>query len=246
MPRNKTSECIAQIVKDLDLAIALLPGKWLNENEDWGRVTSGTAAALKGRALQLWASPMFNPTGLTERWQLAYDAALQAKTILSANGYGLNTSFENMWFQEKGNPEAVFVTGYNNSTADQARKNNGYDNSTRPALYGTAGGSNQPTRELVNTFPMKDGKMIGTSTKYVYDSVVFYKNRDPRFDKTIGLNGATWPLNGISTNKVWTYFVANKSEEAKPTSTGFYIRKAIDPGVSAGNVQFSGTDWKAL
>ncbi|MES2648178.1 MAG: RagB/SusD family nutrient uptake outer membrane protein [Bacteroidota bacterium] len=246
IPRNKTSETIAQIVKDLDMAIALLPGRWMDENNDWGRVTSGTAAAMKGRALQLWASPIFNPTGLTERWQAAYDAALQAKTILSENGYGLNTSFENMWFQEKGNPEAVFITGYNNSTADQARKNNGYDNATRPALYGTAGGSNQPTRELVDAFPMKDGKMVGSSTKYVYDPQLFYKNRDPRFDKTIGFNGATWPLNGIATNKVWTYYVGNKSEEAKPTSTGFYTRKAIDPAVAAGNVQYSGTDWMEI
>lgn len=247
IPRNKTSECIAQIVKDLDLAIAMLPGKWDLPAENWGRVTSGAAAALKGRALQLWASPLFNPSNSTDRWQAAYDASLQAKTILLANGYGLNNSYENMWFSEVSNPEAVFVTGYNNSNADQAKKNNGYDNSTRPFLYGTASGSNQPVRELVDAYGMSDGKMRGVSTKYTYDPQLFYKDRDPRFEKTIGYNGATWALNGNATNKVWTYFVGSKSvETTKPTNTGFYLRKAIDPKPAAGDVQYSGTDWMEI
>jgi len=47
IPRSTTSECIAQIAADLDQAIALLPGKW--DSGNWGRITSGAAAALKGR-----------------------------------------------------------------------------------------------------------------------------------------------------------------------------------------------------
>jgi hypothetical protein len=241
MPRNKTSECIAQISKDLDQAIANLPGKWTDGN-DWGRVTSGTAAALKGRVLQYWASPQFNPTDQTDRWQAAYDAAKLAKTTLLANGFGLNTSFDNLWFQEKNNPEAVFVTGYNSLTGDQVRKNNTYDNTTRPASAGTGGGSNQPTKELVDAFPMKDGKKINGGSKYAYDPQLFYKNRDPRFDKTIAYNGTSWQLNGV-TSRYWTYFAANKSVEKTASNTGFYTRKAINPTVAAGDVQYSGTDW---
>ncbi|SEN70243.1 Starch-binding associating with outer membrane [Chitinophaga rupis] len=247
VPRNKTSECIAQIVKDLDAAIATLPARWPNTN-DWGRITSGAAAALKARALLYWASPEFNPSDLADRWQAAYTAAKAAKDLLSSNGYGLNSSFQNMWFSEVNNPEAVFVTCYNNLSGDQTKKNNGFDNSTRPSINGTGGGSNQPSKELVDAFPMKDGKKITDATSaYTYNAQTFYKNRDPRFDNTIAFNGATWPLNGINDYKIWTYFVGNTSTETgKASSTGFYCRKAIDPAVTTGNVQYSGTDWMEI
>ncbi|WP_217604932.1 RagB/SusD family nutrient uptake outer membrane protein [Chitinophaga sp. GbtcB8] len=247
VPRNKTSECIAQIVKDLDAAIAALPARWANTN-DWGRITSGAAAALKARALLYWASPEFNPSDLADRWQAAYTAAKAAKDLLSSNGYGLNSSFQNMWFSEVNNPEAVFVTCYNNLSGDQTKKNNGYDNSTRPSINGTGGGSNQPSKELVDAFPMKDGKKITDATSaYTYNAQTFYKNRDPRFDNTIAFNGATWPLNGVNDYKIWTYFVGNTSTETgKASNTGFYCRKAIDPAVTTGNVQYSGTDWMEI
>lgn len=247
VPRNKTSECIAQIVKDLDAAIATLPARWANTN-DWGRITSGAAAALKARALLYWASPEFNPSDLADRWQAAYTAAKAAKDLLSSNGYGLNSSFQNMWFSEVNNPEAVFVTCYNNLSGDQTKKNNGFDNSTRPSINGTGGGSNQPSKELVDAFPMKDGKKITDATSaYTYNAQTFYKNRDPRFDNTIAFNGATWPLNGVNDYKIWTYFVGNTSTETgKASSTGFYCRKAIDPAVTTGNVQYSGTDWMEI
>src|SRR5436190_19206007 len=76
VPRSKTSECIEQIVKDLDSAIAGLPGKW--PGADWGRITSGGAAAFKGRVLLTWASPLFNRNDEAARWQRAYDANLAA------------------------------------------------------------------------------------------------------------------------------------------------------------------------
>ena len=128
LPRNKTSECFAQIVEDLDFAIANLPGKWPS-NSDWGKITSGAAAAFKGRVLLYYASPLFNPNDDQARWQAAYDANLAARQILDANGYGLNSSYKNMWFQEVNNPEAVMVTSYNTASGDQEKKNNGWDKS---------------------------------------------------------------------------------------------------------------------
>jgi hypothetical protein len=247
VPRNKTSECIAQIVKDLDAAASMLPARW-STTADWGRVTSAAAAALKARALLYWASPEFNPSDLADRWQSAYTAAKAARDLLSSNGYGLNSSFQDMWFSEVNNPEAVFVTCYNNLSGDQTKKNNGYDNSTRPAINGTGGGSNQPSKELVDAFPMKDGKKITDATSaYTYDPQTFYKNRDPRFDYTIAYNGVTWPLNSVNDYKLWTYFVGNTTiESGKASNTGFYCRKAIDPAPTTGNVQYSGTDWMEI
>lgn len=247
VPRNKTSECIAQIVKDLDAAQAALPGKWA-AGADWGRVTSGAAAALKGRVLLYWASPNFNPSNLADRWQAAYDACKAAKALLSSNGYGLHESFSDMWFDEVNNPEAVFVTGYNDDSGDQTKKNNGYDNSTRPGINGTGGGSNQPSELLLNAFPMKDGKKIDEASEtYPYDTILFYKNRDPRFDATIAYNGVVWPLNGIANYRLWTYTVNGKStENGKVSSTGLYCRKAINPSVATGDAQYVGTDWMEI
>ena len=240
-PRNTTSESFAQIVKDLDYSIENLPGKWGNSN-DWGRITSGAAAGYKGRILLNWASPQFNPSDQADRWQAAFDANKKALEILSANGYGLHKSFKDLWFEEVNNPEAVWVTSYNNKVGDQISKNQGWDNSTRPSYLGTAGGSNQPTWEMAKAFPMKNGKKI-TETGSGYNEKLFYKNRDPRFNQTIAFNGTTWPINGNTNYRLWTYLVDNKTVEQKATTSGFYCRKAIDPNLTTGNVVNSGGDW---
>ena len=62
VPRSSAKACIEFICEDLDkssemLTAATTSGGWTS-SEDWGRVTSGTALALKGRVLLLWASPM--------------------------------------------------------------------------------------------------------------------------------------------------------------------------------------------
>ncbi|BAV05166.1 Starch-binding associating with outer membrane [Filimonas lacunae] len=250
LPRNTTAECIKQIVSDLDTAIKYLPGKY-TATSDWGRITSGAAAAFKGRVLLTYASPQFNPNDLQERWQAAYDANLQAKTLLDANGFGLFASYNDMWFTEVNNPEAVMVTGYNTATGDQTKKNNSYDNSTRPSYLGTGGGSNQPSWELVKAYPMKDGKAPGASATYTYSDQLFYKNRDPRFNSTIGYNGSTWSINGITTYRLWTYFYKNSNNatvtsENKASNTGFYLKKAITTSGTASTAQYAGTDWMEI
>jgi len=247
LPRNLTSECFAQIVSDLDYAIDNLPGKY-SAASDWGKLTSGAVAAFKGRVLLYWASPMFNPSDVASRWQAAYDANLRAKTILTANGFALNSNYKTMWFTEANNPEAVMTTGYNNATGDQIKKNNGWDKSCRPA-YLNGSGSNVPTWELVRSYPMKDGKMPGDPTSaFTYYDTLFYKNRDPRFDATIAYNGCTWPLDGNPALKVWTYYeTSTKSSESSASNTGFYCRKAVSEGAFTFNdPQYSGTDWMEI
>jgi hypothetical protein len=245
LPRNTTTDCLKAIVADLDTAISILPAKW--GGSDYGRITKGAAAAFKARVLLTAASPQFNPSDDAAKWQAAFAASQQAQTLLSTNGAALNASFDQQWFQEGGtNPEAVLVTIFNTSSGTNTSKNNGYDNSTRPSYTGTSGGSNQPTWEMVKSFPMLDGKAPGTSTKYPYTDQLFYKNRDPRFDKTIAYNGCTWPLNSNSTYKLWTYQTGGKSVEIKASNTGFYTRKAINPNLAIGDAQYAGTDWMEI
>ena len=248
LPRDKTSVCFAQMARDLDSAIKYLPGKWTATNTaSWGKITSGAAAAFKGRVMLYWASPLFNPSNDVTRWQAAYDASLLAKTLLDANGFGLHANYKTMWFTEANNPEAVMVTCYNTSATDQVKKNNGWDKSCRPS-YLQGSSANVPTWELVRSYPMKDGKAPGTSTANPYYDSLFYKNRDPRFDATIAYNGCTWPLDGVTTRKIWTYFeTATASTETAASNTGFYCRKAVSEGTfTNGDPQYSGTDWMEI
>lgn len=90
--RNKTSECIDIIIKDLDYAYENLPWSWTGD--DLGRATKAAALALKGRVLLFYASPQFNPDNRMDRWEAAYKVNKQAKEELEANGYGLYASYE--------------------------------------------------------------------------------------------------------------------------------------------------------
>ena len=82
VPRSKTGDAIDEIIADLDEAIATLPVEWI-QTDDKGRITSGAAAAFKGRILLAWASPMFNPNNDQARWQRAYDANKEAMDLLA-------------------------------------------------------------------------------------------------------------------------------------------------------------------
>ena len=256
LPRNTTSETFAQIVRDLDSCIKYIPVKW-PKNDDYGRITKGAAQAFKGRVLLTFASPEFNPSNVSSRWQDAYAANTQAIATLSTNGFGLYTKFDaSMWTTEGSaggstprNPEAVFATLYNTGTTDIGQNNNTYPNATVPKYIGSTGGSNLPTWDMALAFPMKDGKEIGASTKYTYDQATFYKNRDPRFDQTIAYNGCNWPLAGNSSYRLWTYYYTNDknvlatTEPSGATSSGLYLRKGIDPALTLATFQNAGTDW---
>ncbi|MGM9475768.1 RagB/SusD family nutrient uptake outer membrane protein [Pedobacter sp. GSP4] len=256
LPRSSTSETFAQIARDLDSCIKYIPAKW-PKNDDYGRITKGAAQAFKGRVLLTFASPEFNPGNLASRWQDAYAANTQAIATLSTNGFGLYSKFDaSMWTTEGSaggstprNPEAVFATLYNTGTTDIGQNNNSYPNSTVPKYIGSTGGSNLPTWDMALAFPMKDGKDIGASTKYVYDLAKFYKDRDPRFDQTIAYNGCNWPLAGNSNYRLWTYYYTNDknvlatTEPSGATSSGLYLRKGIDPSLTLATFQNAGTDW---
>ncbi len=252
VPRNTTTECFKQMSADLDSAVKYLPSTWITPAANWGRVTKGAAAALKGRILLYAASPQFNPTNQASKWQAAYDANKAAFDILTASGAKLITDYGKIWFTEVGNTEAVFVTGYNTSVGDQQKRNSGWEAANRPR-YSTVsgGGSNIPSWDLVKAYPMKDGKKPGES-KYTYSDLLFFKDRDPRFEKTIAYNGCTWPMSNVPNNRLWTYLAAGKSVEnggVNISNTGFYCRKALQTSDVAGstldpsNTIFSGTDW---
>ena len=211
--RSTTKECIDFICEDLDKAAELLPAQWGRVASNWGRVTKGTALALKGRALLLWASPLFNRSDEPARWEAAYQANETARKVLEESGYGL--AYENnpgaatesaanwgkMFLNVQGSDgivnEAVFVTLYNNLSkqSDNSEKNNGWEHGIRPKTA-SGGGGKSATAEIVDLFPMADGKRPGASTTYNYDKKAFFANRDPRFYRTFAFPGVKWTFDG--------------------------------------------------
>lgn len=229
--RAKTSECITQMVKDLDDAIAILPWKWTSDDE--GRITKAAAMAFKGRILLYWASPQFNPNNDKARWEEAYKVNKQALEELAQNGYGLYGSYSDLWFDEM-NVEAVFVKRF-----QEPGLTNSWNAGTRPLSEAqNYTGYNRPTLEMVESYPMADGTPITESKDY--DPVYFWKNRDPRFAQSIAYNGCLWELSGKSGRIQWTYV---GSELNSPTPSGFYCRKAVDESYTPYYTERSSTDW---
>ena len=247
--RDSTSKVIRQIVADLDSAIALLPAARATSPDNNGRVHKGTAMAVKGRVLLYYASPQFNRTGDVTRWQNAYDANLAARDYLASHGFGLYPDFAGLWFADM-NKEAVFVRRYLYSQSAVRREEHGEEiggvhrwaAATRPLdVSQGATGANRPTLEMVNAFPMWDGRPIAGNPGY--DTLYFWKNRDPRFYATIAYNGAVWELNGVTGRRQWTYVGA---ESNNPTPSGFYTRKAVNPEDDAFQAFNGQTQWIEL
>ena len=227
-PRSTTKETIEFILSDLDNAARLLAPFTLNGgwgSGDYGRVTTGTALALKGRVLLLWASPLFNRSNDQTRWQSAYTMMKQELDSINRCGYRLYQTSNNIngsdfaaQFLTSGvNPEAVFVALYNNVVGDglDNQRNNRWERDIRPA--NTGGGGKRAGLALVELFPMADGKIADLSglttttmgartykntysklerSQYAYDESAPYMNRDPRFYRTFAFPGFRWAYNG--------------------------------------------------
>lgn len=233
--RNKTSECIDSIARDFDMATSL-PATW--GSADRGRITRGAALGIKGRMLLFWASPQFNPGNDQARWERAYKANKAAYDTLLIDGYGLFSSFANIWLDEgTGNKEVIMLRSF-----DGANKASTFEDAARPYSESNGGGGlYQPTLDLVKAFPTIDGLPV-TDPASGYDPVYYWKNRDPRFDATIAYNGSIWPLSNRTGRKQWTYTGVTEDKN-KPNATGFYCRKNINTSTIKDNTKLGKTDW---
>jgi hypothetical protein len=240
VPRAKTSDCIAAIVRDLDSASANLPALWVGS--DIGRVTRATAMAMKGKVLLFWASPQFNPTNISSRWEDAYQANKAAYTQGVADGYVLIARYADI-FTTEDHREAMLVRKYNTSRDFGTN----IEAMIRPFSESGATPSFQPTWNLVQAYPMKDG--MPPTAANGYSAVQYWKDRDPRFEASIVYNGAFWPLSGKGNRRQWMYNGIN-DESSGSIQTGFYSKRfsngALTPTQAVYNSNSgggNGLDW---
>jgi hypothetical protein len=263
VPRNDFNECVAQIYKDINTAISLLPQDYVDvpsngipakyttagvtDYQKYNRVfgvkflglMSGCIVkTLRAQLALLAASPAFNrgsTNGSAGKWE---DAAVYAAEIVNLKG-GIN-----------GLPAFNYgVTWFNNSTEINALKNGANSQET---IWRAATGNNRdietdmypptlfgkgrinPTQNLVDAFPDKNGYPI-TSAGSVYSSANPYANRDPRLKAFILCHGST--LRSTTINMETTNDAVNKV--ATSTRTGYYMLKLLRQDV---NVNPSGAN----
>lgn len=255
LPRNSTSECVTQILADLEEAIACLPDTW--ENEDYGRIDKGCAMAFKGRVLLQYASPLFNPNNDQKRWQDAYDANKAAVDFLQSVGKGLyEGNFADIWYDEQ-NKEVIMVNQYYYPDHALDQKN------IRPEpLTKDMASQNQAIFPLIMAYPKLDGtpleldlNRLATDKEYNVQFLNdFYTNRDPRFLATIFCPGMEYYCpsrlpNSMNFWNVWrkdgdlnVSLLQEEMSGGMPLGANFFQKKGLDD-LDITEVYNGETDW---
>lgn len=253
LPRAKVSEVVDQIVKDFDMAASLLPGTWASAGSNYGRVTKGAALAQKARVLLTYASPLFNKNwdGSNDRWDAALKAGLAAEAQLSADGYGLVGNNAKQWEQmflvdNAFCPEAITVQ-FTKADNTAQTTNNSWERAIRLQGQGGVGGGTPAPKEMIDLFPMADGRRPTAANGY--NDFTFFVNRDPRFYRTFAFSGVRWAYKENTTAVLWTYRwldAANKigyADGNSSASSPAFVRKMTNLTASnATNYQYSPTD----
>ena len=184
----------------------------------------------------LRASPLFNERPIEpgneligyasydrNRWKKAADAAREFMETWGDKGDGtfkLATSMRNIFlnfYHKSINPELIFFR--------QGGSGTGVESNLGPLGFSgnnIGSGRTNPTQNLVDAFPMKDGKAIDEEGKYTYDPQNPYANRDPRLDLTVLHNGSKWLGTTLQT---WQGGAHNPNSGEDYSTTSYFQRK---------------------
>lgn len=242
--RNTSAECFDLIIQDLDHAIASLPEKY--SGTDYGRIDGSAALALKAKVLLYKASPQFNPkSGYNNQYvDEAFEVNKLAYETLLSRGYGLVDNYMDV-FETERHKEAILAVVYDGNNKKDGRN----EQMCRPLSESKDNtGGDQAIWDLIEAYPMKDGKRIGESEKYPYDLQTYWMNRDPRFEASQVWNGAVFELSTIAGRRQYTvHNIARVDDEFYITTTynrtGFFPRKGIMESNPRAEVTNNSYDW---
>jgi hypothetical protein len=237
LPRNTFEYCINYIVSELDaIKDSLRVAPLQNPAAEGHVVTQGAAMALKSRVLLYAASPLFNERPIEsgnelvgyaqydrQRWKDAADAArwfmdtYDVYALASATPPFVSV-FLGYW--SANNKEIIFAQQGTNGKNNE--KNNGPIGFTGDKQ---SNGRTSPTQNLVDAFPMKDGKAVDDpDSKYysTYSLQNMYENRDQRLKYTVMYNGSRWLKTTLET---YIRGKNNPVQSVQTTKTSYYMRK---------------------
>lgn len=210
LQRANFDDIIDFVVSEIDAVEDSLQVDWRTfDVQKAGRITKGTALAIKSRALLYAASPLHNPSNDLTKWQ---KAAKAAHDVIALNQYSLDDSYQNLFLVDNTvySPELIWDI--------RLGETNRLEKENYP--IGTPGGSSgvTPSQNLVS-----DYEYIGSP-----DPNDPYANRDPRMDYSIVRNNTTWNGRVIETwvggQDGW-----NKTNSSK---TGYYLKKFLNDNLN--------------
>ena len=258
-PRATFADCVKQIFDDCNQAMALLPldyqdistdaeipekykklGAFVTSynlvlgNKAKGLLSGRIAEAIKAQAALLAASPAFrDQSGVTSE-----QAAIYCGNVLKRIGgmAGFDATGNKDWyksafktmFEKVDNPEMLWRADRSSAKDDVNQEKENFP----PTLLGN--GRVNPSQNLVDAFPMRNGLPISEATNYNDQDP--YANRDPRLAETILLNGTVLRKTEIITG----LYPNNKNEQednldnytGKSTRTGYYLLKLLRDDVN--------------
>ena len=188
------------------------------------RATRIAVLALRARAALYAASPLFNTDNDQNLWK---EAAIKNKAVIDAclgEGFKLE-DYSNVWGRNTSvigpTHEIIFVrpVGTQNKLVRLEQRN------FPVGINGGGGGGNCPTQTFVEAFDMKDGSLVDWSNPA--KAVAQFSNFDPRFTKTVAVNGEKkWPF--YNTTALQTYYNgANGQPTTGGTTTSYYLKKLM-------------------
>lgn len=225
--RATYSETVQAIMADLDTAFKKLPLDYADKNADYdrvngvkqkGRISGRIVKALQARIALYTASPAFNNG--TYNANLCAIAAKAVEDVIGSTKLP-TTGLE---FYDKDdditNAEIIWRRDY---TTIRSWEEEHYP----PSMYGR--GRINPSQNLVDAFPMKNGKPISDPTSG-YNAATPYVNRDPRLAAYIIYSGNKMGSTTINTNKESATDGLDNTENS--TRTGYYLKKLLRPDVN--------------
>jgi hypothetical protein len=231
LPRSSYQATVDQINSDYDAAIGLLSEEWVNKSgtadsileynrvngsQNANRIQGRIVKALKARLALHAASPAYN-NGNSDAVKFAAAAALTAPLLVQKGGVaGFPTDYK------------IYDADADITNPDILWRNNYVTNNTLeaqnypPSLFGN--GRINPTQNLVDAFPMKNGQPI-TNAGSGFNPANPYANRDPRLAAFILCNGANLRSSVINTSLNSTTSDGLNKLPNYSTRTGYYLLK---------------------
>ena len=234
-PRSSQAEIIDFILTDLENAASKLPKQSGLAPAEIGRVTQGTALALKARAALYqgtWAK-YHNQGDPGKYFTAAIDAA---DKVVSSGEYALFTekgadSYKYLFILEGDDSKEVIL-------ARRYWENRATHNWTRELWFNYM----YPTKNLADLYLATDGLPITQSPLFQgYNTLTSeFQNRDPRMSMTFIVPGSSIFFEGGIMQPTFPGFTGSNA-----TQTGYMIRKFLDETLDA--AQFRGQyDFKEI
>ncbi len=254
LTRPSFKECVDNIIKDCDEALAVEDFPWrITAVSERYRFTKAIASAIKSQAILFAASDLFNDG--ENHWEEAERITKKSLDDCLANGYDLYRTVRNPSIFEHAYHELFCnVADISSDPADKesilTTKYNGSNFNRVAGLFMMNSGRSGtlPSQELVDAYGMvtTGEPVLNLEQPYLdekhlepnynpgsgYDPQQPYKDRDPRFYVTVYHNGSKRLNQQNVLTTIETYFGGNNGINPpahKSTTTGYYTRKYDHP-----------------